>query len=276
LKLVNGVVLENTALPTTGHWGNSYPDSIDGTVNLAGFSYDVMMMLALDGAPGLGYQTGGEMSELDDSGTYFDAGPQKATAKGIYHYLCTRNNNFSNRDQKAKIVVSDSTETSALVGTLGGSVQSNTVTVSFGSGQLTGLTAITVTESPKSTSSSLGGVSSNFITITPEDLGGAKFTAKLKYDSDPLGTSNVYHSKTDFHGSWSVVGNAKFSGDKATFSSTEGGVYAVSTAVNYGAVIGIAIAVCVVVGGGLFAGFRWYRNKNSGTTASTGTLNAVA
>ena len=46
------------------------------------------------------------MSELDDAGTYFDLGPRKITGSGVYNYMCTRNNNFSNRSQKGKIIVS--------------------------------------------------------------------------------------------------------------------------------------------------------------------------
>ena len=36
---------------------------------------------------------------------YFDLGPRKVTRSGTYFYMCTRNNNFSNRSQKGKIVV---------------------------------------------------------------------------------------------------------------------------------------------------------------------------
>ena len=45
------------------------------------------------------------MDELDDAGTYFDLGPRKMIMPGTYHYMCTRNNNFSNRSQKGKLVV---------------------------------------------------------------------------------------------------------------------------------------------------------------------------
>ena len=45
------------------------------------------------------------MSELDDAGTYYDLGPKKITQSGVYHYMCTRNNNFSNRSQKGRLVV---------------------------------------------------------------------------------------------------------------------------------------------------------------------------
>ncbi len=45
------------------------------------------------------------MDELDDAGTYFDLTPKKITDSGVFHYFCTRNNNFSNRDQKGRIIV---------------------------------------------------------------------------------------------------------------------------------------------------------------------------
>ncbi|GFO01893.1 protein dd3-3-like [Plakobranchus ocellatus] len=44
----------------------------------------------------------GEVSELDDAGTYFNLPPRKVTQQGTYHYMSTRNNNFSNRDQKGQ------------------------------------------------------------------------------------------------------------------------------------------------------------------------------
>ena len=67
-------------------------------------------------------QRGGEMSELDDAGTYFDLGPKQMTQVGTYYYLCTRNNNFSNRDQKSKIIVQSNPYSNARVGALGGFV----------------------------------------------------------------------------------------------------------------------------------------------------------
>ena len=36
---------------------------------------------------------------------YFDLGPRSVTQAGIYNYLCTINNNFTNRSQKGKIIV---------------------------------------------------------------------------------------------------------------------------------------------------------------------------
>jgi hypothetical protein len=44
---------------------------------------------------------------LVNAKAYFDLGPRLITADstGIYHYVSTRNNDFSNRDQKGQITV---------------------------------------------------------------------------------------------------------------------------------------------------------------------------
>lgn len=67
-------------------------------------------------------QYGGEMSELDDAGTYFDLGPRKVTSNGIFHYMCTRNNNFSNRGQKGKVVVGNTEIVVKKIGWNGGNL----------------------------------------------------------------------------------------------------------------------------------------------------------
>lgn len=60
------------------------------------------------------------MSELDDAGTYFDLGPKKVTGIGTYYYMSTRNNNFSNRSQKGRIIISNIEQISKMIGRLGG------------------------------------------------------------------------------------------------------------------------------------------------------------
>ena len=60
------------------------------------------------------------MSELDDAGTYFDLGPRKVTQRGTYHYMCTRNNNFSNRSQKGRIICQDQPVETKAIGWNGG------------------------------------------------------------------------------------------------------------------------------------------------------------
>ena len=65
------------------------------------------------------------MSELDDAGTYFDLGPQKVTGSGTYHYMSTRNNNFSNRSQKGRIIISNSERIARMIGRNGGTLTFN-------------------------------------------------------------------------------------------------------------------------------------------------------
>lgn len=64
-------------------------------------------------------QYGGEMSELDDGSTHFDrvqsSGSQKdglikMKTPGNYTYMCTRNNNFSNRSQRGTIIVTEGSD----------------------------------------------------------------------------------------------------------------------------------------------------------------------
>ncbi len=64
----------------------------------------------------------GEMSELDDAGTYFDLGARSITMSGFFHYLCTRNNNFSNRSQKGRLIIRDVEVEQRSVGWNGGNV----------------------------------------------------------------------------------------------------------------------------------------------------------
>lgn len=82
-----------------GDWGRSYSDTLDA--DFLGLSRDDKEHLALQSRT----HYGGDMIELNDAGTYFDLGPRKVDTSGIFHYMCTRNNAFSNRNQKAKVVV---------------------------------------------------------------------------------------------------------------------------------------------------------------------------
>merc|ERR1712099_153454 len=52
----------------------------------------------------------GNMEEFDDAGTTFCIEPVKVTELGEWNFLCTRNNNFSNRSQKGTLQVSNSAQ----------------------------------------------------------------------------------------------------------------------------------------------------------------------
>lgn len=62
------------------------------------------------------------MSELDDAGTYYDLTPRMITMLGTYYYMCTRNNNFSNRSQKGVIYVQLNAFVQRRIGTRGGTI----------------------------------------------------------------------------------------------------------------------------------------------------------
>ncbi|PAA69170.1 hypothetical protein BOX15_Mlig021895g1 [Macrostomum lignano] len=51
-------------------------------------------------------QLGGSMQLLNDAGTYFDLGARRVTNAGSWSFVCTRNNNFSNRSHKGRLVCS--------------------------------------------------------------------------------------------------------------------------------------------------------------------------
>lgn len=58
--------------------------------------------------------------DLDEASPYFDLGPRKVTQVGTYHYVSTRNNDFTNRDQKARIMVTNMAFKEGALGFQGG------------------------------------------------------------------------------------------------------------------------------------------------------------
>jgi hypothetical protein len=77
----------------------SYPMSVASSSLVSDPFFAYLMSLTEPGA------LGGNTRELDDAGTYFNAGLVPAPLPGRHNYLCTRNNNFSNRGQKSLINV---------------------------------------------------------------------------------------------------------------------------------------------------------------------------
>merc|ERR1712019_116861 len=81
------------------------PELFNAATNvLGGMSEEVLVALATTRKSPHDY---GNMEELDDAGTSFNLAPQEVTATGCTNYLCTRNNNFSNRAQKGKFCVAE-------------------------------------------------------------------------------------------------------------------------------------------------------------------------
>ena len=81
-------------LESKGDFAVSYPaEFLTGSAGFLGLSIEDLSRLAF-------LDIRGNPDQLDNAATYFDLTPRKITTTGVFHYFCTRNNNFSNRDQK--------------------------------------------------------------------------------------------------------------------------------------------------------------------------------
>ena len=64
----------------------------------------------------------GYTATLDSAAPYYDANVVQINDNGVIHYMCTRNNAFSNRDQKGSIVVVDFEFSYDTIGRNGGNI----------------------------------------------------------------------------------------------------------------------------------------------------------
>jgi len=98
-----------------GHWATNYPSELDSYDALLGFSKSLRKNLALAGSS--------QSPLLDDAPAYFDAKPQPLHSSGNFHFFSTRNNDFSNRNQKGRLIVVSGDVGSVKVGAGGGSLR---------------------------------------------------------------------------------------------------------------------------------------------------------
>jgi len=260
-----------TTPPTVGGFGRSYPGRIDAQAGFLGFSTTLQGKLALQTYGGSNDGTySGELKQLDGAGPYFDLGPQQVSQNGIFHYMGTRNNDFSNRDQKGTIVVSDSNAVLAALGWAGGVVSNpDGVTLTAGQGQLALLTFITVETFGPQSSSSLSNAASDFVSVQPLQLNtaqGQSLTLAIPYTRNAVGAATMYYS-TSQNGQYAEYDQVSFSGGVATAQITQGGWYVVQTQTNWAGVVGITLAVVIVIAVGAY--FLWRHMKNKGLAAAT-------
>jgi hypothetical protein len=240
----------------TGQFGRSFPTDIRAT-SFLGLSDEDEQKLAL-----LEPHFGGELSELDDAGTYFDLGARKVSVTGIYHYLCTRNNNFSNRSQKGKIVSSVFSSNSAVIGWEGGTAASHaqTESVTIVEGTFTSAVDISIVSWPPTNSEkNKHNIVSNYVQVVMSEEG--PFTLAINYDdlwsvnghalffNPDTGASNNLNDN-----GWREVG-AKFNNGVATKESDLGsGVYVVTEGpVDLALAIILPLLTVGLLGGGLYA-----------------------
>lgn len=259
--------LTDNIVTTYGHYGNSYPATLDSW-SFLGFSRADMQNLAIN-SPN---QFGGELSELDDSGTYFDLGVRKCgngNSAGRYHYLCTRNNNFSNRSQQAKVEISSGSVGAVTLNNAAFSQQVGGSTIMTSPGGPTALASqsLMVTSTPSKSSaafqqsdiSSASDVTclSNFNT-----QGGLVVTLKLSYETNPMKSFDFVRAETA-QGPYESVDGATIEGGVATAQITQGGCYTVKSSPNAGVIIGIVLA-CIAVVGGVGFGLYWKFGRGAG------------
>ncbi|XP_066925850.1 protein DD3-3-like [Clytia hemisphaerica] len=248
-----------------GHWGNNYPEHLNAA-NFLGLPRQDRLNLALV-SPG---QFKGELSELDDAGTYFDLGPRKITSNGTgtFHYMCTRNNNFSNRSQKGRIVVNSTPKVEKDVGFMGGEVTLNDMErITIPKGMLTERTKIEIAQCHKQDYEIGAGDSteSKYMCVKPfrEFADGKKATIQMKVKSS--GTE-IYRSTDTEH--WEKIEDVEYDDGVVKFQSEKGGVFVARS--NYrtrNIIIGcvVALVVIAVLVGGVFAYCR--RNPESWMSA---------
>merc|ERR1739838_374322 len=244
----------------SGHasqFGNSIPRHID-EVKFAGFTREDLVKMSVFSPKHLG----GDMDELDDSGTYFDLGPRKVTRSGEFHFMCMRNNNFSNRSQKGKLHVLNGKYAGKQVDNRGGKLRSPEVTNNPTAVEVPPLALqtsqfIELWEQPtdlinKTRSPPFNDYVTNMITINPQE--------KIS-DSNPLAVEikltgslgfvdNVFvYRRVGADADWFHVEVDEVREGKVMFRTPSGGHFVVAKTLNasHVAVVVIAVLISVIV-----------------------------
>ncbi|XP_020892365.1 protein DD3-3 [Exaiptasia diaphana] len=254
-----------------GQFGGSYPEHFDRVSFLGLKRNDLITLATLNNV-----QYGGEMSELDDAGTYFDLGPRSITGTGTYHYMSSRNNNFSNRSQKGRIVLSDTALYTSKIGVNGGTIKFREPGegITFKPKTLAQMQNIQVERMPsdkgdemiKGKNGKMGvgnDYASDFLVISPHSLKtDQKFEVKMGYKSGVTDDIEVYRSDDDegLRTWYQVEAKTSSEDNMVTFQTDKGGVYVARTVTNKGLLAGIIIAVIfvlLIVGGSII----YFRRK---------------
>jgi hypothetical protein len=270
----------STQPPTLGVWGNAYPGRVDASIKFLGLSLSDQTYLATlqwnrgMEASGLGgAQFGGHMDQFDDAGTYFDLGPRQVTQGGIYHYLCTRNNAFSNRSQKGKIVVSSVAARTEAIGVNGGRVATaGNQGITVAPQTFTGLQMVTVAATPADSNNVRGpsNQASDFVELQFDPNGlapGQAVQFNINYDNSPLHIVKLQRASSLTSGDWESAAGS-FSGGQATGQASTPGVYAVSSKLDGGAVAGIVIGCIVFIAIVVFVVYKVHRRVKGGHTVN--------
>ncbi|XP_801877.1 protein DD3-3 [Strongylocentrotus purpuratus] len=264
----------------SGQYGNSYPKHLADT-SFVGLAAQTLINMAVL-QPG---QFRGEMSELDDAGTYFDAKPLKVTETGTHHYMCTRNNNFSNRSQKGRMKVGVEQTAYSAIGYTGGNVTTSHSELNFGRGSLDHLEDIKVVEwdpqqgkweiervdgSPDDIPGDK--IESNFVTIYPTGqitTADETFTLRLFLNGSTSDVVELFRSDPESFTTWEKVEFSR-QGNALAVETQSGGTYVATGSSNAGQIAGIVIgciaAAVLIIGAVVY--FRMHPEKLTNLTKS--------
>lgn len=258
-------------VPVVGHWARNYPNYINiPSQSFLGLPYNDLFSLAFNYPA----QFGGNLKQLDDTGTYFDLGPRAVTQLGWFYYMCTRNNDFTNRSQKAKIMVLPIERVSMKIGWMGGTVStSDGSAVQLPQGTLLSQMQVTVEAMPATENVNISGsIASRFVVITmsvPQNASDAAplFTSpnsgmfvSVAYDAGISRIPELFYSPSIGSEQYYKIASATTTGALMSAAVNQPGVYFVSTSFNYAPVV--AGVVCsVVIVGAIIATILYYRHN---------------
>jgi len=251
-------VLTPDGTNTHGHLGNSYPMHLkNGT--MAGWNNKISQQLAILKDINT---NGGELSELDDSSTYASFDLMQFKTVGLWNYVCTRNNNFSNRSQKGVLEVKKigTVTTTTLVSFSGASISSGGAKLIVSSGSMV---QGTIALKPLGRQNDPNGYchprcGSQYYELPIAPPGDTKTVLQIPYDSKADSTAVVYYttqsSVTAPDSSWHEVDGATCSGGTCNVPVGHKAVYVVWNEFHWWVYLMSTLAICCVlaIGGGIF------------------------
>lgn len=241
-----------------GQFGNSYPAHLEKQPFLGFSNRDRQMLAILKGVN----TNGGELSELDDSGTYANFKLMKATETGFYNYLCTRNNNFSNRSQKGQVEVTESMARVTKASFSGAIVEEAGAAqlIVGGGAQTTSIVTLEIVGEPNAGWCDV--CMSKYIEVSNLPVTTEQSWLKIDYTEESAYTPAVYHTTENSIGTqnWQKIESASCSDGicKVPLSSNAAGIYVVDNALDWWPIL-LAVIFGVMVVGGI--GFVVYKLK---------------
>jgi hypothetical protein len=231
-----------TTVQTThvSNWKVSYPSHIVSGPDFMGMNVGVKRALA----------KGGIYSP------YFDMAPQQAKVPGVFNYLCTRSNSFTNRGQKAQITVLPVANADALL------TEADMSSAQFVSAS--GASWIRFAPDPlgQTTNSQINieELSDGRLYVTPllfDVVPGQSVMLDMTYTERPL--TDVYIYQSDFENYNGEEANTLAANGVASTKITKGGYYHIEQQVAASSVAGVVIGCVALVGLGV--GGWWQLKK---------------